>query len=274
MRSFILYLLALGTFYAQGQSCCQSITNTQAFASLSTDAKFGEAHVLRTPPSADLMGKMISYPVQGGENASAYEVAEGPFNGKVILVFQEWWGLNDHIKEQADKLAKTFPGVRVIAPDLYDGMTATTREAASKLMQNANEERIRSIIKAAYEYTDSKNVATIGWCFGGGWSLRAALIGSDRVNACIMYYGMPIDDPSLLKGLQAPVLGIFAKQDGWINQEVVGKFENAMEEAGRPLKVYWYDAPHAFANPSQPSFNGEAAIDAWMKTVDFLERNL
>ena len=89
-----------------------------------------------------------------------------------------------------------------------------------------------------------------------------------------MYYGMPVTDASDLLQLNAPVLGIFAKQDGWITPEVVDNFAFAMKKAHKELEVHSYDADHAFANPSNPDYNKEAKEDAWNKTIAFFKEYL
>ena len=117
-------------------------------------------------------------------------------------------------------------------------------------------------------------VATIGWCFGGGWSLKAAIFAGDQAEACVMYYGMPVRDTSALKGLSAPVLGLFAKQDEWITPEIVKEFEKNMNEAGKKVETHIFDAKHAFANPSSPRYNEEAAQKANALAREFLLKHI
>ena len=102
----------------------------------------------------------------------------------------------------------------------------------------------------------------MGWCFGGGWSLCAALQLQARTKACVIYYGMPEQDVEKLKTLQSDVLFIHPDQDKWISKEVVSDFEANMKKAGKSTKVYHYDADHAFANPSSPRYNEKAAQEA------------
>jgi carboxymethylenebutenolidase len=156
---------------------------------------------------------------------------------------------------------------------LYDGKVATTREAASEIMQAADELRIRSIIEGATEWAGSKaEIATLGWCFGGGWSMQAALQLDNQAVGCVLYYGMPESDTTFLKGLNCKVLGIFAENDKWINRKVVGAYEQSMNALKKPYDTYWYKADHAFANPSNSVFNEAAAEDAFQKTRQFLHQ--
>ena len=114
----------------------------------------------------------------------------------------------------------------------------------------------------------------MGWCFGGGWSLQAALLGGKQTVGCVMYYGMPEKDVAKLKTLNSDVLGLFADQDKWINPEVVKQFEKDMAAAGKKVTVKEYPADHAFANPSNPKYNKELATDAHQKALAYLKARL
>ena len=118
------------------------------------------------------------------------------------------------------------------------------------------------------------NVAIIGWCMGGGEALKASLNEPDNVDATIIHYGMPVLDVARLKVLHGPVLGIWANKDRSITPEKVAQFDQALTEAGVKHEFHAYDADHAFANPSGGRYNGEAAKDAWDKTLKFLAANL
>ncbi|NIK73842.1 carboxymethylenebutenolidase [Thermonema lapsum] len=270
----ILSLLCSG-LYAQTPACCTSAT--RSFAAFASDKSFNSQHEIPLPyrHNSDI-GKDITFPVEDGQAAHAYELRAQKPSPLWLFVFHEWWGLNDHIKKEAEKLYKDLGGkVNVLALDLYDRQVATTREEAAQLMQSAQEARIRSIIRGAAQYAGKKaHIATIGWCFGGGWSMQAALMLGKQAHACIIYYGMPEQNIEKLKSLRAPVLGIFATQDRWINPEVVKAFEQAMKAAGKALEVYSYDADHAFANPSNPHYQSEATAQAYDKTLKFLQRHL
>jgi carboxymethylenebutenolidase len=116
--------------------------------------------------------------------------------------------------------------------------------------------------------------ASVGWCFGGGWSLQSALLGGKQTMGCVMYYGMPEKDVAKLKTLNSDVLGLFAEQDKWINPEVVKQFEKDMAAAGKKVTVKEYPADHAFANPSNPKYNKELATDAHQRALTYLKARL
>jgi carboxymethylenebutenolidase len=192
-----------------------------------------------------------------------------------LFVIHEWWGLNDFVKHESEKLYNDLGDVNVLDLDLYDGKVATTREDAGKYMQAVKDDRAQAIIKGALAYTGPKaRIATIGWCFGGGWSLQSTLLAGKQAIACVMYYGMPEQDVNKLKTLNCDVLGNFASQDQWINPKVVAGFEANMKTAGKKLTAYSYNANHAFANPSSPAYNSEAGKLANERTLTFLKAKI
>ena len=163
----------------------------------------------------------------------------------------------------------------MIALDLYDGKVATNRDDAGKFMQAVQADRAGAIIDGAITLVGSgARIGTVGWCFGGGWSLQASLLADQQAEACVIYYGMPVQEVDRLKTLKTPVLGIFAEQDGWITPEVVKTFEENMEKAGKELTVKMYDANHGFSNPSNPAYAEAASKDAWDHTLAFFKRHL
>lgn len=206
-------------------------------------------------------------PVQGALALPAGEV------GPAVLLIHEWWGLNDQIKAVAAEFAKL--GFVAFAVDLFDSEPATDPDAAKALVEGLEPEVATTKLIAAiewlvgYERTTGK-VGTIGWCFGGGWSLDASL--ATPVDATVIYYGNVEKTAAELEPLYGPALGHFATEDEFITREMVERFERAMAEAGKSefLTVYWYAADHAFANPSGARYDASDAKLAWDRTVEFL----
>lgn len=264
-------------------SCCsdeseysETQSATVQFAMLSNDPKFVSSHLSPLPFKFEgETGKMITYKTSDGKDAYAYEVKSSKPTQNVILMVHEWWGLNDYIKREAENLQKELGDVTVIALDLYDGKVATNSEEAGKLTQTVKDERAKAIISGAIERAgkDAK-IGTIGWCFGGGWSLQSAFLAGKQAAACVMYYGAPEKNIEKLKTLNCKVLGIFGTQDKWLGPAVVAEFEKNMKEAGKNLTVHSYDADHAFANPSNPKFNKTATEDAHKYTIAFFKAEL
>lgn len=218
-------------------------------------------------------GEMITYAVETGNPANAYFIKSNKKSNDYLFVVHEWWGLNEHIKKEADRLYQELGNINVIALDIYDGQVATTRENASKYMQSVTEERARAIIAGANKLAGKKaKIFTIGWCFGGGWSLQTGIEVGDQAAGSVMFYGMPEKNVERLKTLNCDVLGIFASQEKWITPEVVSQFEADMKEAGKSLSVKSYDAAHGFANPSNPLFDKDATEDSNKLVIEFIQK--
>jgi len=240
------------------------------FAALGVDKSFQKAHPAPKPVELLHGGKTVEFPVEGGENGRGFLMTPHGQSNKFLLVFHEWWGLNNYVRNEANRLAHEL-GINVLAVDLYDGKLTDNAEEAGKLMQACNPERAAAIIRGAAKFAgENADFRTLGWCFGGGWSLQAALQLGDKAKACVIYYGMPEKDVEKLKSLQTDVLMIHAKQDKWINDAAVEDFRKNMEAAGKSLTISEYDADHAFANPSGPRYNDDAARKSRAVVLEYL----
>ncbi len=220
-------------------------------------------------------GQRVTFTAADGSTAMGYEIKAKTKSDKWVFVIQEWWGLNDYIKKESEVLSKELGNVNVIALDLYDGKVAATPDSAMKLMRGVQTARLENIIKGAIAYAGpSAKIYTIGWCFGGMWSLQTTLLAGKQAAGCVMYYGRPETNLEKLKTLNTDVIGFFGNKDQSPSPEVVSKFEADMQAAGKKLTAYKYDAGHGFANPSNPSFNKEATEDAHTKAVAFLKAHM
>jgi carboxymethylenebutenolidase len=279
MKNFLFALLIFMTLpglQAQEKMSCCAASATESFAQLAANKDFIASHPLPLPFffKSDV-GKPITYKAADGSDCFGWEIKSKTPSSNYIFVFQEWWGLNDYVKKESETLWNDVGNTNVIAVDLYDGKVATTREDAGKYMQSAKTERIQTIINAVISYVGSSaKIYTIGWCFGGGWSLQASLLAGKQGDGCVMYYGMPEKDLDRLRSLHGDVLGIFANKDQWINPKVVDEFAENMKKAGKNLSLKRYDADHAFANPSNPVFDKTAKEDAYRNTLAFLKARI
>ena len=231
--------------------------------------------------AAPIKSQSVQYAVVNGKPVTGYLAYPASAEGGLpaVLVFHEWWGLNDNIKKMADQLAGE--GYVALAADLYGGQVATQPEAARSLMEQAMKDKdaVGQNLRQAHAYLKEQikatRVGTIGWCFGGGVSLRAALTVPDGVDATVIYYGFVSTDPADLKPLKAPVLGLFGGADGGIPVETVKAFEAALKGLGKPVEIHIYEgADHAFANPSGGNYKADAAADAWQRSLAFLAEHL
>jgi len=272
-----LLFTAVG-FAQDGITVCHT-SSTDKFALFASNKSFNAAHSL---PRAYVHiseegGKMITFKCSDGKDGNGYVIMAKKKTNNWIFVFQEWWGLNDNIKRQSEDLFKDLGNVNVLAIDMYDGNVATDRENAQKYMQAFKQDRGDVIVKGALSYVGSSaKIGTIGWCFGGGQSLLASLNAGKQAAACVIYYGMAVDDVEKLKTLNCDVLNIWPTQDKWINKEMTDKFEANMKAAGKNLTTKPYETDHAFANPSNlmGTYNEAAAKDAYQNTLAFFKARL
>ncbi|TAE69474.1 MAG: dienelactone hydrolase family protein [Bacteroidetes bacterium] len=261
----------------KNKACCDEDEETTAqFASLTKDLAFMNAHENPEKCTKKIKGgENITFKTADGKDGSGVLWKATKPSQKYLVVIHEWWGLNDHIKAEAEKFYNDLKdkNINVVAIDLYDGNIATTREEAGKLMGENKAERSKAILEGFFAYTGKKaKIATIGWCFGGGWSLQASLLAQKQAVGCIIYYGMPEKDKEKLKNLKAEVLGIFASQEKWINTKVVNQFEMDLKELKKKNTIKSFDAEHAFANPSNPKYNKEFAEQAYQMSLNFLKK--
>ena len=192
-----------------------------------------------------------------------------------VLMIHQWWGLNDQMKAMAAEFAKE--GFLALAVDLYEGKVASDPTAAKSYMQALQPDQATQTLIAWINWLkqdprSTGKVATVGWCFGGGWSLNASIAAP--VDATVIYYGQVTRPAADLARLKGPVLGQFAERDQWIDRKMVAGFEAEMKKAGKPLTVYSYPADHAFVDPTGKSYDKEATQRAWGRTRDFLRANL
>ena len=270
-------------------SACQSPDIDEAYA-----GRMNREHANDTPVASaavvgadtlDVTGEDVVYATVGGADVTGYvvlpdeppEEVEGPLPG--VIVIQEWWGLNDNIRAMAEKIAAL--GYTALAVDLYSGQVAEDRDAANQYMTEAMEDESALIdnLTQAYVYLTevhgSPRVGSIGWCFGGGWSLRAALALPSDLDAVVIYYGQLDTNPAHLETLQMPILGLFGEDDGGIPVDQVREFGTVLQDLGKDAEIHIYaNANHAFANPSGGRYNTEAAEDAWGRVVDFFAEHL
>ena len=196
-----------------------------------------------------------------------------------LIVIHEWWGLDDGVRAMADRLAAE--GYIVLAVDLFEGKsTLIPSEARAQMLKvvenpaNANE-NIRQAYQFLMKTAQSPRIGSLGWDFGGVWSLNTALLFPDELDAAVIYYGQVTDNEEQLAPLNVPVLGLFGEDDRGITVESVAAFEQALENLDKNYEIEIYaDAEHAFANPVGRRYNAVVAAIAWQRTLEFLDRYL
>jgi len=217
----------------------------------------------------------------GAETASGFLVTpagKGPF--PAVVVIQEWWGLNDWVKDQARSLTKE--GYVALAVDLYRGKVTAKEEEAHQYMMGLSEDRALSDLKGAVAFLSGRSdvkkdrIGSIGWCLGGKYSLKLA-VNEPTLAAAVAYYGAPPTKLEEIEKIKAPVLGTFGAEDKGPSPDQVKAFEAAMKKAGKSVDIKLYEgAGHAFANVNNPwgGYREAAAKDAWARTLAFFAKHL
>ena len=220
--------------------------------------------------------RQANVPFDGGEIQAFVATPEQEDGFPAVVVIHEWWGLNDHIRDVANRLASE--GFVTIAPDLFDGRVTTDAEVAGSMMMALNQQDALAKLDAAavafIRKEGSEKVGTIGFCMGGSYSLMLPIHNSS-VAAAVAFYGqVPGDD--VLEGLNSPVLYVYAGKDQWITKDEVDRLDAHLSEKGKPGEVVRYpDCDHAFFNDTRPEVYDESnAGDAWNRAVAFLKANL
>jgi len=266
-----------GTFVklveAQSSNTVTNVTNLTRL-----DANAGVDLQNETVNYYDQANGYLVYPSASNENKS------GNNNGTLpaVVMIHENKGLNDHIKNMANLLARN--GYVVLAVDLFKGEVTTDRNRSSELTQYIRDNpdiataNLQSAVKylASLPNVNAEKIASLGWCFGGAQSLQLALNSQDHpLAATVIYYGRLITDNATLAKIKWPVLGIFGDQDSSIPVDTVKAFESALNSNNIPNEIYIFKGVgHAFANPSGDNYAPKETKDAWDKTLSFLDKHL
>jgi carboxymethylenebutenolidase len=276
----LVLIICLLTVVSQGTT--QTIDPApKMWRSHKTDIPIASPLVSQTPVN-NVETETVTYGMIDNQNLTGYLAypTGKPTSLPALIVIHEWWGLNDNIKAMSDRLAQQ--GYIALAVDLYNGEVASNPEKARELVNTAlaDPQQLEENLTQAYNYLEKERkapkIASIGWCFGGTWSLNTAKLFPQQLDAAVIYYGGNIDtDTENLKDLQMPILGIFGELDDNPSPETVKKFEASLKSLGITNEIYIYpNADHAFANPSGTRYNEQAAEDAWAKTMNFLNKYL
>jgi carboxymethylenebutenolidase len=218
--------------------------------------------------------EMLSFETANGPT-TAYVARPDEGEEKAVILIQEWWGVNDHIKDIAGRYAGE--GFTAVAPDLYRGKLATNADEASKLMQELAIEdgldTINNTIDAASKALNVGHFGITGYCMGGTFALRAAC-ELEGFSAAAPFYG-DIPEEDVLKKLRTPTIFISGTKDAWINPEKVAFLEACAEKYELPIHSAKYEADHAFFNDTRPEvYDKEAAEDTWALVIGFFNDKL
>ncbi|MFO0761673.1 MAG: dienelactone hydrolase family protein [Byssovorax sp.] len=223
------------------------------------------------------MAQRIHFAANDGSKVEG-EIALPAGTGKApgLVVIQEWWGVNDHIRSLVDRFAAE--GFVALAPDLYHGVTPKDGGEAGKLMSALDGARALEDIRAAvhallaHDRVNGK-VGVTGFCMGGAYTL-VATTRIPEVAAGVSFYGIPPAGRIDFKA-HKPLMKHVATHDGWVTVPAAEKLKAEFEAHGGALTLHTYDAEHAFMNDTRPEVhNPEAAKLAWQRSVSFLHQHL
>jgi carboxymethylenebutenolidase len=225
------------------------------------------------------MTTQVSYKAKSGQKVTG-ALAEPSGSGKVgaVVLVQEWWGLTDHIKALADRMAKE--GFLVLAPDLYHGATTKDPAEAQKHMQALDTltavDEIAGAVSFLKEHArGTGRVGVTGFCLGGALTLASAC-HVPGLSAAVSFYGTPPDEKVDWSKVTAPVMMHVAKRDDWVTVARGEDVKAKIEKAGKTkAELHTYDADHAFVNDTRPEvYSPENAKLAWDRTVAFFKKHL
>ncbi|GAA4366131.1 dienelactone hydrolase family protein [Paeniglutamicibacter cryotolerans] len=210
--------------------------------------------------------------------AHGYLALPASGSGPGVIVIQEWWGLTDHIRDVADRLAAE--GFVALAPDLFGGSIAHDGAEAAEMMSKLPAEEGARLLAGAVDHllgmdeVTGTGVGAIGFCMGGGFVLALAAQQGSKISAAVPFYGVGAAVPSNYAGVRAAVQGHYGNEDDFYPVAKAHEQEAQIRaESGAEVTFYYYDAPHAFHNDENPAGNyrEECARQAWARSVAFLK---
>ncbi len=215
-----------------------------------------------------------------GEQADGFLAkpeGDGPFPG--VIVVQEWWGVDNHIRDVAQRFARER--FAALAPDLFHGEVTREPSEAQKLMMSLDMNKAARELAKAAEYlasqpfTVGRRVGATGFCMGGGLALTLAC-DSPHIRASAPFYGVNPSPIDKLANLRGPVFAIYAEHDAWAGQSVRETLEQALKRHGMTYEIKVYPGTeHAFFNDTRPEvYKREAAQDAWQRVLKLFRENL
>jgi carboxymethylenebutenolidase len=227
------------------------------------------------------MGQMIDFP-SNGSNGQGYLAVPDSGSGPGVVIIQEWWGINDQLREVCDAWAAD--GFVALAPDLYRGVVTTEPDEAGKLMMSLNiEQAAQDMVGAvdalaAHDAVGGDGIGVVGFCMGGALALWLATLRPEKVRAVAPFYGVigwPATTPDWSR-LAGPVQGHYAENDDFASPAAVATFAEELRALGKQVEIFTYPGTeHAFTNHHRAEvYNADATALAFDRAKTFLRANL
>jgi carboxymethylenebutenolidase len=223
------------------------------------------------------MSSPISFTAPDGSQVTgALALPAGDEKAPGLVLVQEWWGVNDHIRSLADRFAAA--GFVTLAPDLYHGKIAKDAAEAQELMTALDGKRAMTDIAAATQHLLAHprvtgKIGVTGFCMGGAYALVAAT-RIPAISAAVPFYGIPPAGRADF-ALARPIMAHFSATDQWATVAAAEAIKKEVEAAGGSMVLHVYDAEHAFMNDTRPEvYSPKDAKLAWDRTITFLHQQL
>jgi carboxymethylenebutenolidase len=216
-----------------------------------------------------------------GSTAPGYLAEPQSGSGPGVVVLQEWWGLDSHIRDVCDRFAAE--GFFALAPDLYRGETTEQPDEAQQKMMAMSMDQAEKDMRGAVDHlaaqdgVEGDGVGAVGFCLGGGLAVWAAAV-NPKVDATVSYYYvMPHGKPDFSQ-VDSPVLGHFGTADDFVPVDDAKALRDEIADAsGQDVTFEFYEgAGHAFFNDLDRlgTYHAEHADRSWQRTVGFLRDEL
>jgi carboxymethylenebutenolidase len=224
--------------------------------------------------------KMVEFPSAAPRGVTNGYLATPKGTGKYpgVLVIQEIWGLVENIKDISRRLARE--GYLALAVDLYDGKTVANLEDGRGIREKISEDMMLKDINAGFDYlkrlpyVKPDRIGSVGYCMGGGLSLKLACVNKELA-ATVVFYGRNPSPIDLVKNVNCPLLGNYAGEDKGITEADVNLLRDTLKKYGKTYDVKIYPgAPHGFFNDTREGYRPEAAKDAWLRVLNFYSKYL
>jgi carboxymethylenebutenolidase len=230
-------------------------------------------------PESAVDSAVVSFAAYGSDASGYVARPKGVGVFPAVVVIQEWWGLDDHIKSVARRFAEA--GFVAVAPDLYRGQVAKEPNDAQRLVMAVQmPQALRDIQSAvnyitAQPYAAPKVAGVVGFCFGGGLAMQMAYQGQN-VGAVATFYGASVSPSDAdLKQVRVPIIGFYGGDDHSIPADRIAHWYDTLIADGKIAESHTYaGAPHAFFNDTRTSYNAAAAQDSWSRVQNWFHHYL
>lgn len=238
---------------------------------------------------AVVQGKEVSYRA-GGTTLKGYVAYDDAIKGKrpAVLVVHEWWGHNAYARKRADMLAEL--GYTALAVDMYGGGKQANHpdeagKFATEVSKNMPMAKARFVagmkLLRKQKTVDAREMAAIGYCFGGGVVLNMARMGLPLKGVASFHGALSTDHPAQPGKIKARIVSFTGEDDAMITADKVAAFKLEMESAGANYRIVTYPGvKHSFTNPDADelgrkfnlplAYDAAADQDSWQRTMVFL----